>query len=188
MSEIVLYEQKCKSAGNAGKSDAKREGAGHRATHIGWENDAHEFADFHALRHTFITNLANSGVHPKVAMDLARHSDIRLTMLYYTHMALEKLSEAVELLPEIAVEAAAVKTGTDEESVLASCLAFQAGFRGTNIDSVRQDTRQDNASAAAVKSNGDKGKAESSRTSKKSHLWDLNPGPALYESAALPLS
>src|SRR5262249_5083570 len=80
------------------------------AAGIRWENDAHEFADFHALRHTFITNLANSGVHPKVAMDLARHSDIRLTMSYYTHMALEKLSEAVQMLPEIAVEAAAVKT------------------------------------------------------------------------------
>ncbi len=38
-----------------------------------------EKADFHALRHSFITMLASSGVHPKVAQQLARHSTITLT-------------------------------------------------------------------------------------------------------------
>jgi len=38
-----------------------------------------KFADFHALRHTFITNLSRANVLPKVAQSLARHSDIRLT-------------------------------------------------------------------------------------------------------------
>ena len=38
------------------------------------------FMDFHALRHTFITNLANSGVHPSVARHLACHSDINMTL------------------------------------------------------------------------------------------------------------
>ncbi len=42
--------------------------------------------DFHALRHTFITNLALAGVHPAVAQKLARHSSIELTMKYYTHV------------------------------------------------------------------------------------------------------
>jgi hypothetical protein len=36
--------------------------------------------DFHALRHTFITRLARSGVAPAVAKSLARHSTIVLTM------------------------------------------------------------------------------------------------------------
>ncbi len=31
------------------------------------------FADFHCLRHTFITNLSLSGVSPKIAQTLARH-------------------------------------------------------------------------------------------------------------------
>jgi len=34
-----------------------------------------KFADFHALRHTFITNLGRVNVSPKVAQTLARHSD-----------------------------------------------------------------------------------------------------------------
>jgi integrase len=59
------------------------------------------YADFHALRHTFITNLARSGVHPKVAQDLARHSTITLTMDRYTHTALETQVEALERLPRV---------------------------------------------------------------------------------------
>ena len=31
---------------------------------------------FHSLRHTFITNLSRANVSPKVAQQLARHSDI----------------------------------------------------------------------------------------------------------------
>jgi integrase len=38
------------------------------------------FANLHALRHSFITLLARSGVPPKEAQKLARHGDIRLTM------------------------------------------------------------------------------------------------------------
>ncbi len=44
------------------------------------------YADFHANRHTFITNLARAGVAPKVAQSLARRSDINLTMNVYTHV------------------------------------------------------------------------------------------------------
>lgn len=56
--------------------------------------------DFHALRHTFLTLLAASGVHPKVAQDLARHSDINLTLSRYSHTILEQRSEAVDRLPK----------------------------------------------------------------------------------------
>jgi site-specific recombinase XerD len=37
-------------------------------------------ADFHSLRHTFVTNLVNAGVAPKDAKELVRHSTITLTM------------------------------------------------------------------------------------------------------------
>jgi len=36
--------------------------------------------DFHSLRHTFGTMFSLSGVTPRVAMDLMRHRDMRLTM------------------------------------------------------------------------------------------------------------
>ena len=61
-----------------------------------------EVADFHALRHTFITMLASSGVHPKVAQQLVRHSTITLTMDRYSHARLVDLNSAVENLPSLA--------------------------------------------------------------------------------------
>ncbi len=36
-------------------------------TFLTYVDDAGRYADFHSLRHTFLTNLARSGVHPKVA-------------------------------------------------------------------------------------------------------------------------
>jgi len=55
-------------------------------------DDAGRVADFHSLRHTFITNLANSGVHPKTTQTLARHGSISLTMDNYTHTLSEQES------------------------------------------------------------------------------------------------
>lgn len=57
--------------------------------------------DFHSLRHTFGTMLAASGVHPKIAQDLMRHSDINLTMSRYTHTLHGQTIEAVEALPDL---------------------------------------------------------------------------------------
>jgi integrase len=42
-----------------------------------------------------------SGVHPKVAQSLARHSDINLTMNRYTHILLETQSDALKTLPNL---------------------------------------------------------------------------------------
>ena len=81
-------------------------------------------ADFHSLRHTFISNLANSGVHPKTAQALARHSTITLTMDRYTHSLVEQRADAVARLPDLSggAETEAVKaTGTDGESVKSDC-------------------------------------------------------------------
>ncbi len=68
---------------------------------IPFRDSAGRKVDFHALRHTFLTNLANSGVHPKTAQMLARHSSITLTMDRYTHSVLHKQSEAVGKLPAL---------------------------------------------------------------------------------------
>ena len=64
--------------------------------------DAHDrYADFHALRHTFISNLARAGVHPRNAQALARHSTIDLTMNVYTHIAMEDLVSDIEAMPPV---------------------------------------------------------------------------------------
>jgi integrase len=57
------------------------------------------FADFHANRHTFISNLGRAGVPLAIAQKLARHSDPRLTASRYTHIELSDLGSAIRSLP-----------------------------------------------------------------------------------------
>jgi integrase len=76
------------------KRDAKRAG-------LVIANDDGETIDFHALRTSFITNLARSGVHPATAQRLARHSTITLTMNTYTKLDDDDLRDAVNRLPNI---------------------------------------------------------------------------------------
>ncbi|MGD0463681.1 MAG: hypothetical protein ABSB74_14440 [Tepidisphaeraceae bacterium] len=81
------------------------------------------------MRHTFISNLAAGGVHPKTAQRLACHSSITLTMDRYTHLRRENLAEALDTLPDLSsTRQAAVATGTDGNS-LAPSLSPQRGQR-----------------------------------------------------------
>lgn len=52
--------------------------------------------DFHALRHTYITHLVESGANVKLVQTLARHSTITLTLDRYTHVRDEDLRDVVE--------------------------------------------------------------------------------------------
>ena len=54
-----------------------------------------EWLGMHGLRHGFGSLLAARGVHPRVAMELMRHSQFSLTMEIYTHVAPELAREAV---------------------------------------------------------------------------------------------
>ena len=56
------------------------------------------YADFHANRHTFVSNLASSGVSPQLAQSIARHSDVNLTLGVYTHIQLGEQANAIEAL------------------------------------------------------------------------------------------
>ncbi len=60
-----------------------------------------KYADFHCLRHTFITNLCRAKVSPKTAQVLARHSDINLTLNIYTHIDQPEQIEAINSLPAV---------------------------------------------------------------------------------------
>jgi len=57
--------------------------------------------DFHSLRHTLNTNLAIAGVAPRVAMEIMRHSDMRLTAKTYTDRGLLPIADAVVELPSL---------------------------------------------------------------------------------------
>jgi len=67
---------------------------------IPYVDDAGLYADFHSLRHSFVSLITQGGVHPKLAQRLARHSDINLTLSRYTHTLLSEEAEALEVLPE----------------------------------------------------------------------------------------
>lgn len=58
-------------------------------------------ADFHSLRHGFISYLVTANVPPKVAQTLARHSTITLTMDRYTQLGVVHLVNALRRLPPI---------------------------------------------------------------------------------------
>jgi hypothetical protein len=75
----------------------------HDLTKAGIAPEDHDgcIVDFHSLRHTFISSLARSGIHPKTAQALARHSDINLTLSRYTHSVLTEQADAVEALPSL---------------------------------------------------------------------------------------
>lgn len=54
--------------------------------------------DFHCLRHTFITRLAEANIHPKILQLLARHSTLETTLTYYTHFRQDDERKAIGLL------------------------------------------------------------------------------------------
>jgi integrase len=59
------------------------------------------FADFHALRHSYVRLLDQSGATLKEAMQLARHSDPKLTMARYGRAQLHDLGAAIDRLPSL---------------------------------------------------------------------------------------
>ena len=57
------------------------------------------FADFHSLRHGYISRVVRSGVNPRLAQSLARHSTITLTMDRYAHVGQREREAAVAGFP-----------------------------------------------------------------------------------------
>ena len=66
----------------AGRQREERE----KSDYLKAKDSGNRVADFHSLRHGFITYLVTANVPPKVAQTLARHSTITLTMDRYAHL------------------------------------------------------------------------------------------------------
>ncbi|MCU0960551.1 MAG: tyrosine-type recombinase/integrase [Pirellulaceae bacterium] len=81
-------------------------------------DDDGRIADFHSLRHTYISRIVAGGASVRTAQELARHSDPRLTIGRYAHAQLHSLTSALDALPNchpLAAEPAQVgATGTDD--------------------------------------------------------------------------
>jgi hypothetical protein len=81
-------------------------------------SDGPLYAHFHSLRHAYIALLDRSGTTLKEAMQLARHSDPKLTMAVYGRAQLHDLGKAVCRFPSLLDEdrpgrEALRATGTD---------------------------------------------------------------------------
>lgn len=59
-------------------------------------------ADFHALRRSLNTHLAEQGIDPHTRKEIMRHSDLRLTLDVYTDGAMLPVAAAIEKLPVFA--------------------------------------------------------------------------------------
>ena len=97
-------------------------------------------ADFHAIRHSFVALCDAAGLTLKESMQLARHSDPRLTMNRYGRLQAHDLQDAVNRLPYLlpaTVTAPAALTpdateGTDREGgPVAYTTLTQAGDSGS---------------------------------------------------------
>ena len=115
-------------------------------TFLSYADAAGRVADFHALRHTFISNLASGGVHPKTAQSLARHSTITLTMDRYSHTLRGANAKALEALPDLSqpVRQVVKATGTADATAsvikilpisLSPSLSPKGGFQCSLVES-----------------------------------------------------
>lgn len=82
------------------KEHAKRE----RSDFLRYQNRAGAYADFYALRHSFISWLANAGTPPRTLQQLARHASIETTLKYYTHTTDDHQAAAVDALPDLGID------------------------------------------------------------------------------------
>ena len=133
-----------------------------------YRDDSGRVADFHGLRHTFISNLAAGGVHPKTAQALARHSTITLTMDRYTHAYQGEQTAALAALPDLSQSArkAARATGTDDARATGKNLA----------ENLAQNQRRESVQKGAG------GRETRVAGSKTSHRTDSNRRPAVYKT------
>ena len=56
---------------------------------------------FHALRHTYTTNLLSNGAQPKDVQELLGHSDVSTTMNVYAHATREAKRTSAKLLDKV---------------------------------------------------------------------------------------
>jgi hypothetical protein len=108
-----------------------------KAAGVPYRDASDRVADFHALRHSYITILAMSRAPVKVVQSLARHSTPTLTLNTYSHVGLYDQSAALNALPDLNTPpsktepAALAATGTDGPISELLSLHFPYGGDGT---------------------------------------------------------
>jgi len=90
--ETLLWPKLTRRTSDMLKADLEAAG-------IAYVDDAGLFADFHSLRHSFVSLLVAGDIHPKLTQTLARHSSFSTTMQRYAHTRSKAEREALKALP-----------------------------------------------------------------------------------------
>lgn len=117
------------------------------------------YADFHALRHTFVSRLAKSTAPPKVVQDLARHSDPRLTFNVYGHIGIADHAKALNELPSLGnvsvvadkQEACLAATGTGNDQYSGQYICSESATEGDTKGHGRTQTSQNSTRSKSNK-------------------------------------
>jgi integrase len=114
------------------------------------------YADFHALRHTYLTLGGRAGIDLRTLQELAGHSSPLLTARY-SHCRLYDLAGAVEMLPNFlpsdrsGSEAGALRaTGTDAASVPLSSHSLRPACAATEEKGLRVRTNEETTLSGAA--------------------------------------
>jgi len=148
MPKVPAFKMPCKYR----KADMIR--ANCEAVGIDCEDNGQGKIDFHSLRHTTGSLLVASGVHPKVAQSIMRHSDINLTMSIYTHTLTGQESQAIDSLPDLSLPSnqkqRAVATGTDDVTSNDLTYTGKIGVRRRTLANSSEQKNSNNDSETAV--------------------------------------
>ncbi len=138
------------------------------AAGIAYEDEAGRVADFHSLRHSFITNVVKSGATVKESQVLARHSKPELTIGIYTHIGISDERRALEKMPTLTNpddqcnRAVALRTGTEDRSLEPDGGAYKGAYKKLAKKSYFDSDR--------ICSNGTEGKAETAKLGDKQRV------------------
>lgn len=55
----------------------------------------------HVCRHTYCTNMARSGINPKILQYLMGHATIQMTLNFYTHLGLDDVKEEIKRIEKL---------------------------------------------------------------------------------------
>jgi integrase len=143
----------------AGAQSVAEKSAREESQFLRYEDEDGRYADFHALRHTYISGIVASGASVKTAQTLARHSTSELTVGRYSHPRLLDLHGAVESLPGLPPSPPQQRkraTGTEGQGGEYSWGQMRGQLGGSTRQNVAKDgTRHGDCSASATGDNSE---------------------------------
>lgn len=136
--------------------DAQQRTEREQSDFLAYRDSEGRYADFHALRHGYITMVGKMGVSAREHMDLARHSSYAMTARY-SHSRAYDLAAAVQALPipTIGPQSEPVTlaaTGTDGPSAAKNLVLNLVPQPAVSRDFERQTETNDNALTPAKSS------------------------------------